>query len=118
MGSRTGFLGPSVLAFAIMTAVLRFIQPRIFAHECTQTFDASVFGSLFPDYSCQSVATDPTDYGCPVRRTRLYSLLVRSDMKMLRCLDDLYRLFISAEVDCGCFFAAENEEAASKGKSL
>lgn len=111
MGSRTGFLGPSVLAFAIMCAVLRKTRPRVFVHECTQTFDAKIFAALFPGYRCESILTRPTDYGFPIRRTRLYSLLIREDMTLLRGLDDIYRLFISPGMDCRAFFAAPEDEA-------
>lgn len=111
MGSRTGFLGPSVLAFAIFAAVLRAVRPKLLVHECTQTFDASIFSVLFPDYHCQSLLTHPADYGFPVKRTRLYSLLVRSDMKLLQPVSDIYRLYISPKIDCGAFFAANDEEA-------
>lgn len=111
MGTRSGFMGKSVLAFAIAMAVLRSLQPRLFVHECTQTFDATIFSFLFPKYYVESVVTRPTDFGFPVRRTRLYTLLVREDMKLLRSPQDLFRMFISPEMSCSVFFGAEEEEA-------
>lgn len=111
MGTRSGFMGKSVMAFAIMASVLRKVSPQLFVHECTQTFDASIFASLFPNYAVESVLTHPTDFGFPVRRTRLYTLLVRDDFKLLRGMDDLHRLYISPGMDCSAFRAAEEQEA-------
>ncbi|CAK9056929.1 unnamed protein product [Durusdinium trenchii] len=75
------------------------------------TFDASIFASLFPNYAVESVLTHPTDFGFPARRTRLYTLLVRDDFKLLRGMDDLHRLYISPGMDCSAFRAAEEQEA-------
>lgn len=111
MGSRAGFLGPSVVAFSIMCAVIRAVSPKAWIHECTMTFDASIFAKLFPKYRAESIMTQPTDYGFPIRRTRLYTLLVREDMQLLRPLSDIYRLFITPSVDCGVFFSSADDEA-------
>lgn len=111
MGSRAGFLGPSVVAFSIMCAVIRAVSPKAWIHECAMTFDASIFAKLFPKYRAESIMTQPTDYGFPIRRTRLYTLLVREDMQLLRPLSDIYRLFITPSVDCGVFFSSADDEA-------
>ena len=111
MGSRRGFLGESVLPFAIMVALVRRIRPALFVHECTRTFGWRIFTKLFPGYTARHLLTDPTDYGFPVKRGRSYTAVLRDTLELRRPVNDIYRLYITPGMDAGCFFAAPDSQA-------
>lgn len=43
MGTRKGFLGTSVLPFAIFIALCRRLRPKLILHECTKNFKWEIF---------------------------------------------------------------------------
>ena len=71
MGSRKGFLGDSVVPFAVMIALTRRLRPALFVHECTRTFAWNLFEQLFVGYSVHHQITQPSDFGFPVKRSSL-----------------------------------------------
>ncbi|CAE7210122.1 unnamed protein product [Symbiodinium sp. CCMP2592] len=112
MGSRKGFLGDSVLAFAILLAIVRSTRPALFLHECTASFKWAIFAKLLPGYDIAQHYTEPLDFGFPVRRHRSYTALVRaSTFQLAFPLSEMHRLFISPAVDCRVFLAASRAEA-------
>ena len=112
MGSRKGFLGESVLPFAIMLTLVRYLRPALMVHECTRTFRWQIFARLLPGYEIQPCLTEPADYGFPVRRERSYTALIRSSMFELAFpISEIHRLFIATSSDAGIFFGAPAAEA-------
>ena len=95
MGTQKGFMGPSVIPFAIMVGMMRKLRPVVFFHECTRTFDHKVFVLLFPGYECHHILTTPADYGMPVRRSRSYTALVKQTYNMHQDVKNIHRLYIT-----------------------
>ena len=115
MGLQKGFLGKSVLAFAILLSLIRRWRPVAFLHECTQLFKWKVFETLLEEFIAHSTITTPTQYGFPINRNRAYSAIIRNDWCLDRGLDHLFRLHINTVLDAGVFFAALPEEAGWAG---
>lgn len=137
MGSQKGFLGPSVLAFAIFIAIVRNLRPKLVIHECTRNFRWKIFRSaedradgksadkVFPGYSIHHIFTRPPEYGWPVQRTRSYTAIIHPELTLSAPVEDLYRLFISPgpKLDVGIFLVDDDAEACDLvggigGKSL
>lgn len=122
MGTRKGWLGASVLPFAVFIAIARRLRPAVILHECTRMFRWRIFCSseedggteIFPGYSVHHMLTNPVDFGWPVQRSRSYTAIIRSDWELANDLSQIYRLFIlpGPSLDAGAFLADETAEAA------
>ena len=123
MGSQQGFLGKSVMAFAIFCSLVKALRPTIVFHECTRLFNWKIFDSddneddpssrepLLGSYQIHSTLVDPTEFGFPIHRSRCYSAIIRDDHVLGCGLNQLFRLHISSTLDAGVFFAAPMNEA-------
>lgn len=124
MGSQKGFLGHSVLPFAIFIAIVRHVRPKLVIHECTRNFRWKIFRSaeerahgkpadkVFPGYSIHHIFTKPQEYGWPVRRTRSYTAIIHPDLMLSVPVEDMYRLFIfpGPKLDVGIFLIDDEAE--------
>ena len=140
MGGQKQLLGDSVVPFVAMLCLLRRTRPALFVHECTRTFRWTLVGgdaeqedsisgelggkALFPGYNVYHTLTNPIDFGCPVRRTRSYSAIVRGDHYLQRgylvlvemnskwnCLASLRENWKQPKADASIFFGSPAEEA-------
>ena len=120
---RKELLGSYVLPFAISLALVRFIQPMAFLHECTRMFKPGLFEDTFvndkPDkfglgYTLTSWLLDPQDFGFPVRRSRVYTCLMRKDYDMTIQKKEIRNLFNPTQLNSAVFFQATDSEAESR----
>ncbi|CAE7731277.1 hhaIM [Symbiodinium sp. CCMP2456] len=113
MGKAHGFFGPNGIAFVVMIAVVQKIKPIVFLHENTRSFDFSMLAFLLSDsYQLHHTFLKPEDFGCPAKRTRSYSALIRKDHDLERGLDEMFRMttLTHDQLDCGAFLLAPAEE--------
>ena len=114
MGKAHGFFGPNGIAFVVMIAVIQKIKPIMFLHENTRSFDFSMLAFLLSDsYQLHHTFLKPEDFGCPAKRTRSYSALIRKDHDLEHGLDEMFRMttLTHEQLDCGAFLLAPAEEA-------
>ena len=117
---RKELLGSYVLPFAISLAFVRFTQPMAFLHECTRMFKPGLFEETFVDgkpdksglgYTLTSWLLDPQDFGFPVRRSRVYTCLMRNDYEMTIHKKEIRNLFNPTQLNSAVFFQATDSEA-------
>ena len=109
--SRQQLTGQFILPFALMLGLIRVPNPILFLHECTRLFRPKILSRHLPSYSLMHTTMEPTDLGFPVRRGRSYSALVGPGYKMVHNEGQLMKLFSPLRLDCGVFWAADNDEA-------
>jgi hypothetical protein len=80
MGKQHGWMATSLLPFVAWAFTVRAWRPSIIIHECTPTFDDSIFTLIFNDdvdeYDIQSFVFSPEDIGVPLMRNRRWTILV------------------------------------------
>ncbi len=108
---RQELLGSYILPFAVSLAFVRWLQPMVFWHECTRLFKPKVFEYSLPTYSRSSWLLDPQDFGFPVRRSRVYTSLLRAGLDIARDKKDIRSLFSPTRMTSAAFFRATDDEA-------
>ena len=109
--SRQQLTGQFILPFALMLGLIRLLNPMLFLHECTRLFRPQILGRHLPLHTIMHTTLEPTDLGFPVRRGRSYSALVGPGYEMVHNVGQLIKLFSPLRLDCGVFWAADNDEA-------
>lgn len=105
-----GFFGDHTVQFSIMIALVRYLRPTLFVHACTKNFQYEILPELLNEYTLHHQFVRPGDHGIPARRTRSYAILVRRDYSLQFDIDELSRLTIPTNADCGVFGIAPQEE--------
>lgn len=108
---RQELLGSYILPFAVSLALVRYLNPMVFWHECTRLFKPKVFEATLPMFSRTSWLLDPQDFGFPVRRSRVYTALLRDGISAVRDKKDIRNLFSPTRMTSSAFFQATDEEA-------
>ena len=72
-----GLLGQYVLPFAVLLALVKYLDPDFFFHENTRNFRSGVFDQVLQNHQNRHVALSPVDYGAPSRRMRVYDAQAR-----------------------------------------
>jgi hypothetical protein len=111
MGAQLQLLGNHTLPFCIMLAVVHYLDPVAFFHECTRNFRHQLLGKALPRHKVHHRELNPPDFGQPLNRRRSYSSVIREDYVLENSLDDMHKFFISCNVDAGALFVATDAEA-------
>ena len=74
-GHRPGMAGTSARPFFTFVAEQKQLQPDIIYIENVQSFPVSMFTELLPQYELHYVLVNPSDYGYPISRPRVFGML-------------------------------------------
>lgn len=108
--NRSQLLGRFVLPFATMVGLARFLNPKLFVHECTRQFDTTTLAANMPQHRIHTTLLEPRTFGLPVRRGRSYCALVHRSYTLEQPVENIRKFFTTCDVGCEVFYCATNAE--------
>ncbi|CAK9053122.1 unnamed protein product [Durusdinium trenchii] len=119
MGKSQQWLGQYAILCAIFIALTRHLQCSLVIHECTARFDYKLLQDLMPDHQDFHTVLSPTNFGCPVSRTRSYDvLLLKGKLKLPKGLRELHKLCVPCTLDAGVWLEAPDDMVTDYQKYL
>lgn len=113
MGKSQQWLGQYAILCAIFIALTRHLQCSLVIHECTARFDYKLLQDLMPGHQDFHTVLSPTNFGCPVSRTRSYDvLLLKGKLKLPKGLRELHKLCVPCTLDAGVWLEAPDDMVA------
>lgn len=84
-GTRLGKEDPRISCLIAWACIHSKLKTKVLIHENVVGFPQSLLEELLPDYCIFAIKSEPADSGFAcVRRTRLYHILIRRDVQILR----------------------------------
>lgn len=111
MGKQLGLNGQYVLIAAIMMAVVAFLTPSVFMHECTRRFPNEVFTDILKDFQDFPAILNCPSFGCPVKRSRAYDLVIHKKFCLPHGFSQFHHLATKCATDAGVWLQADDEQA-------
>lgn len=111
MGKQLGLNGQYVMIAAIMMTVVAFLTPSVFMHECTRRFPNEIFTDILKEFVDFPVILNCPNFGCPVKRSRAYDLVIHKKYFLPDGLSQFHRLATKCTTDAGIWLQADDAQA-------
>ncbi|CAJ1434943.1 unnamed protein product, partial [Effrenium voratum] len=112
MGRQEGFCGNYGILAAVMLALTSRLKASLLIHECTRLFPYSVFEKILSGYRDYHQILECAQFGAPVKRSRSYDVVVRSDLILPNGMDRFAALKTSCVLDASVWLQAPQEKVA------
>ena len=110
MGRQEGFCGNYGILAAVMLALTSRLKASLLIHECTRLFPYSVFEKILSGYRDYHQILECAQFGAPVKRSRSYDVVVRSDLILPNGMDRFAALKTSCVLDASVWLQAPQEK--------